>query len=657
MSEEKTVSPYGAWASPLPAEKLVQGVATLNTSFAAGGITWWSELRPDEGGRFQLVRREPDGSVRDLLPEGWNVRTRVHEYGGGAWWVDPGPDPVETAVVYFTQWEDQRLYRLETGGSPEPITEEPGRAHAWRYADGRVTPDRRFVVCVREAHPDDGGEARNEVVAIPATGGPADVLVAGPDFVAAPRISPDGSTLVWLEWDHPDMPWTRTRLHSARLSEAGGALTASDHRHLAGGERESLVQPEWGPEGQLWVLSDRAEGWWNVHRVLGDGALEVVHPVAAEVGRPAWTLGQSRYVPVEDDVVLTWSGPDGAHLVTSEHDHVIEAVSLQSLSLDSDGSVVAIATHTDSLPDVVAIDPTTGSVAVRRPAVATDLPAEAISHPQRIDYPSADGRTAHAWYYPPTSADFVAPEGELPPLLVQIHGGPTSAADPALKLGPQYWTTRGFAYVDVDYGGSTGYGRAYRELLDGQWGIVDVQDACAAATWLGEQGLADPQRLAISGGSAGGYTVLACLAREDVFAAGASYFGVADATALAADTHKFESRYLDSLIGPWPEAEATYVERSPITHVDGFDRPLLVLQGLEDEIVPPAQAEAIVAALDGKGVPHAYLPFEGEQHGFRRAETVIRAVTGELYFYSRVFGFTPADDIDPVDIRHAHALG
>ena len=667
-------APYGSWPSPIPAELLVAGAARPTDVFAEGGLTWWSQSRPSEGGREQLVRRDGDGSLHDLLPDGWSARTRAHEYGGGAWWVSAG-------VVFFTSWADQRLYRLDPAAgqpepiTPEPITPEPAAPHALRYADGRVTPDAAFVICVRESHPADAGKVRNEIVAVPSSGGEPTVLVAGRDFVASPRISPDGGRLAWLAWDHPDMPWDGTELWIADLVPDGaGGLATSGAELLAGGRDESLVQPEWGPEGTLYVVSDRSD-WWNVYQVLGAGPAQLhpVCPVAAEVGRPAWVFGQSGYRPAAGGVVwFTFSDGAGAHLVEvaadgSCVDRPIDCLSLQQLRLDGD-RLVAIATEAEREPSVVQFSlPAPGSAAgsaetaelvaqVLQPPRDVALPAGALSRGRRIDFPSEGGRVAHAWFYPPAGDGVSGPHGELPPLLVMVHGGPTAAADPSFKLSTQFWTSRGFAVVDVDYGGSTGYGRPYRRLLDGGWGIVDVQDACAAARWLAEQGLVDGARLAIRGGSAGGFTTLAALAGTDVFAAGASHYGVADLAALARDTHKFESRYLDRLVGPWPLAEATYTGRSPLSHVEGFTSPLIVLQGLQDEVVPPAQAELIVAGLRERGVPHAYLAFEGEQHGFRIAANIVRAITAELYFYSRVFGFTADGAIEPVEIAFAERL-
>ncbi|GLY14092.1 peptidase [Kineosporia sp. NBRC 101677] len=665
------VVPYGAWPSPISAADLVSGVVRPVEAWPGETGTWWTQARPDQGGREQLVFRAADGTITDVLGPEWNVRTRVHEYGGAAWWVSGD-------VVFAVKWDDQRLYRVEPGKRPVPITPVPPAEAAWRYADGRVTPDGKTVVCVRESH--EAGEVRNEIVAFPAA--PADtvdptptVLVSGTDFVAAPRISPDSRRLAWIEWQHPNMPWDSTSLWMAELVE-GDVLQTADARLLTGASRvgrgraasrdgQSLMQPSFGPDGRLYVISDVSE-WWNVYRVEEEsGQLTQIFPLHHEVGRPAWVFGDSDYVVDRDRLVwMTYTDDKGANLVRVSEDSTesdaLPFVSLAQLRLAPDGSrLTALAAQATA--ELAVVEFRVGADKRLSWSILNEVPdhrldAAGISVPRHVTFPSVGGRDAHALFYPPASASVRAPEGERPPLIVTVHGGPTSAASSAFRLQTQYWTSRGFAVIDVNYGGSTGYGRPYRKLLDGSWGIVDVEDACAAALWVSAQGLADASRLAIRGGSAGGYTVLAALATRDVFTAGASLYGVADLGALAEDTHKFESRYLDGLVGPWPQAKKVYTERSPLSHIDGFDRPLIVLQGEEDAVVPPAQAEMIVAALAGKQVPHSYLLFPGEQHGFRRAENIIRAFESELSFYGQVFGFEPAGLSEPVRIRHAENL-
>jgi dipeptidyl aminopeptidase/acylaminoacyl peptidase len=552
----------------------------------------------------------------------------------------------------MTNFADQRMYRLDVGDpQPLPVTALPPTAQAWRYADGRLTPSGRWVVCVRERHEgsDPARDVYNELVALRADGRtPPHVIVSGRDFFAAPRISPDGRQLAWITWDHPNMPWDGTELWLGRVAVRAGVLRVEDARRMAGGPDESLMEPVWGRHGSLFVISDRT-GWWNVHRVDGTDRLTNLDPADREVGGPAWVFGGAHVASASDGTVLAATVQDGqALLVTIPESgvptgHALPGTAVRALAVDGD-RLVLIVTAPDRGPEVVEADLANPSAfRVLRPAADPELGSGHVSRPRRLSFRSAE-RTAHAWYYPPTNADAQPPAGERPPLLIFVHGGPTSAADPAFDLGKQFWTTRGFAVADLDYAGSTGLGRDYRRLLDGQWGEADLDDTCALADHLVAEGLADPARLAVRGGSAGGFTVLAVLARRDTFTAGVSYFGVSDLAALARDTHKFESRYLDRLVGPLPDAVDVYAARSPLSHLEGFSCPLLILQGLDDEVVPPAQSDAIVDALAERGIPHAYLSFEGEGHGFRRAENQLRCVTAELSFYGQVFGFTPTGE-------------
>jgi len=667
------VIPYGAWPSPISAADLVQAVVRPSDAWPGRTGTWWLQSRPDQGGREQLVFRAADGTVSDPLGSDWSARTRVHEYGGGAWWV-------ADEVVFAVNWSDQRLYRADPGTSPVPLTPQPPAPGAWRYADGRLTADGSYVICVRESHTD--GEVRNEIVAFPArvTGNQpvtARVLVEGCDFVASPRVSPDGRYLAWIEWQHPNMPWDSTSLWIADLVDDDGPALA-DIRLLAGVGRtggartdrrdgQSLMQPVFGPDGRLYVISDITQ-WWNVHQVdETTGRLNPVLPLRSEIGGPAWTFGNSDYVVASNgEVWLSRSDDHGAHLVRVEPGEAPQTISLPFRTISRlrsapDGDrVTAIATRDSAEPSVVEFTlDSDGRLSWVDLHEVNDhgLDPAGISAPEHVTFPSVGGRNAHALFYAPRSTLARGPQGSRPPLVVTVHGGPTAAARGDFRLGTQFWTSRGFAVIDVDYAGSTGYGRAYRQLLENSWGIVDVEDACAAALWVTGEGLVDPDQLAIRGPSAGGFTVLACLATRDVFKAGASLYGVADLGALAKDTHKFESRYLDRLVGPWPQARDIYRERSPLSHVDGFDRPLIVLQGTEDAVVPPAQAEMIVAALASRKVPHSYLLFPGEQHGFRRSENIIRAFEAELSFYGSVFGFDPPGITDPVEIRFGEQLG
>ena len=643
--------PFGSWPTPITSALVIQDAARISDVQVDGDDVLWAEGRPAEQGRTQVVRRGADGTTSDLLPGGVNARTTVHEYGGAAWWARGG-------VVWFAEWADQRVYRLDRGGEPAPITPEPDVPRGDRYADADLSPDGAWFVCVRERHPRGGRGAvdvRNEIVRLAAHApSEPDVLVSGPDFVSAPRLRPDGEVLCWVQWDHPSMPWDDTELVIRDLATGGETV-------VAGGPGESVQQPTWQPDGSLWFVSDRT-GWWNLYRWDG-AAVQPVVEVAAEIGEPGWMLGSSRYavLPGGEVVFARWSGGrDG--LALRRADGAVTELDLPFTAIGKvraagDGAVIVVAGTPTAEPGVHRVDVRTGNSVALRPARALGVDSGYLSVPEAVDFPSvgADGapREAHALLYPPASASHRGPEGERSPLLVVIHGGPTGAAAPVLDVGIQYWTSRGFAVVDVNYGGSTGYGRAYRERLRGAWGLVDVADCLAAARRLAERGRVDPQRLCIRGGSAGGYTTLAALARDDTpFAAGADHFGIADLEALAAETHKFESRYLDGLVGHYPAEREIYLQRSPIHHVDRFTRPLIVLQGAEDEVVPPRQSEMIVDALRARRVPVAYLLFGGEQHGFRRSENIRRALDAELSFYAQVLGFTlpPEEGIEPVAV-------
>lgn len=624
---------YGSWTSPISAERLATGGVRLSELRSRAGQLFWIELRPAENGRSVVVQRGAEGRARDRTPTGYDARTRVHEYGGGTFAVD-------ASGICFANFGDQRVYRQGDAGPPEPLTPEPQRPAALRYADFEPAP--QGLYCVRESHPEHG-EARNELVLL--AGGEVQPIAGGHDFVAFPRLSPDGTRLAFTSWEHPRMPWDGTDLWVAAV-RADGTLDAP--RHVAGGPEESIFQPAWSPQGVLHFVSDRS-GWWNLYRE-DTGAIA---PREAEFGRAQWGLGMSTYAFLPDGRLVCSSSSDGLERLAVLEDgrlREIETPYDAFARVDVAGARIAvIAGSAAEAPAIVLVDPDDAAVEVVRRSREDALDPAWVSRPEALRFPTEEG-TAHALYYAPRSPDFAAPPGERPPLLVMSHGGPTAAASPVLNLAIQYWTSRGLAVVDVNYGGSTGYGRTYRNRLRGRWGIVDSQDCIAAAKALCERGRVDPGRLAIRGGSAGGYTTLCALVFHDVFAAGASYYGVADAEALAAETHKFESRYLDLLIGPYPEAREVYRERSPIHFAERLSCPVLLLQGLEDRIVPPAQAEVMVEALRKRGLPHAYLAFEGEQHGFRRAETIVRAQEAELAFYGRIFAFSPADDIEPLEI-------
>ncbi|RBY88215.1 S9 family peptidase [Blastococcus sp. TBT05-19] len=640
------MSTHGTWPTPITSALVVRTAARLEEVVVDGEDVWWSESRPDEDGRSVLVRRSGEGTVTDVLPAPWNARTRVHEYGGAAWTVAEG-------VVWFTNWSDQRLYRLDPGASsPVAVTSEPALPSGVRRADLRVTPE--AVLAVRETHAASGAAADvvNEIVRVRPDGG-EEVLVTGPDFVSDPSLAPDGATLAWLQWDHPHMPWDAAQLV---VRTPDGMETV-----VAGGPGESVVQPIWSSDGTLWFLCDRTDVW-SLYRWAPGGAAELVLDVGSDIGGPQWRFGSSRFALLDDGRVALAYGRDGAdRLAVLSPGGDLRELELPHASfsyLRAPGTRVVCAAGGPAAERVVlSVDVDSGVADVLRPARELGLDPAWFSTPEFVTFPTPDDGTgidaAHAVVYPPTNPEATGPNGGLPPLVVMVHGGPTSSHDRVLNLEIQYFTSRGFCVAHVDYRGSTGYGRRYRDALQGRWGVVDLDDVVACARHLADAGRVDPARMAIRGGSAGGYTVLAALSmRPGVFTAGASHFGVADLGALATETHKFESRYLDGLVAPWPEGADVYAERSPITHVDTLDTPLAVFQGEEDAVVPPSQAEAIVAALRDRGVPHAYLLFPGEQHGFRKAENIRAALDGELSFYAQVWGFDlPADEgIPPIEV-------
>jgi dipeptidyl aminopeptidase/acylaminoacyl peptidase len=635
---ERRVAPYGSWRSPISSELIVRGMVGLSEVMIDGEDVYWLESRPGEGGRNVVVLLTPDGRTEDVAPQPFNARTRVHEYGGGNFAVQGG-------VVYFPNFADQRIYYRCPGGEPQPLTPETGR----RFADMIV--DRNRFIAVREDHT--GREPVNEIVGINLEDGDEIVLVSGNDFYASPRPSPDGGRLAWLTWNHPNMPWDGTQLMVCDLGAEG---LPENVERVAGGEDESIFQPEWSPDGTLHFVSDRT-GWWNLYRRRG-GRIEPLCERAAEFGSPQWVFGMSTYAFVSPGrIVCSYAERGASHLALLDtQTGELEPLETPYSSIAyvragaATGEVVFCGGSPTEPACVVRLDASTGRHEVLRRSGELEIDPGYLSVPEPIEFPTERGRTAYAFFYAPKNRDYAAPEGELPPLLVMSHGGPTSATSTALDLKIQYWTSRGIAVLDVNYGGSTGYGREYRRRLYGEWGVVDVEDCANGAVYLAERGLVDGGRLMITGGSAGGYTTLCALAFTDTFAAGASHFGISDVEALAEETHKFESRYIERLIGPYPERADLYRRRSPIHHSERLSCPVIFFQGLEDEVVPPNQAETMVAALREKDLPVSYVPFEGEQHGSRRAENIRRALDGELYFFARVLGFDLADRVEPVPI-------
>lgn len=636
------VEPFGSWKSPITTDLIVSETIGLAQIFLDGQDIYWIEMRPSEGGRSVIVRRTAEGHIDDLTPPPFNARTRVHEYGGGDYTVSHG-------TIYFSNFADQRVYRQLPGSEPQPITP----AESMRYADGVIDRQRNRMVCVREDHTVVGREAVNTLVSLALDGSDQKVIISGDDFYSSPRLSPDGTQLVWLTWNHPNMPWDGTELWVGELTKDGSISRAE---HIAGGANESIFQPEWSPEGILHFVSDRT-GWWNLY-CWHNGNIIALCEKPAEFGLPQWVFGMSTYAFVNAHRIICSFTEQGVWRLASL-DTTTGTLSPIETSYSTirqvratAGLVVFIGGSPSEPVSIIQLDLNTSRFQVLRRSSNVAVDSGYLSIPQTIEFPTEHGLTAYAFYYPPQNRDYVAPPAERPPLLVMSHGGPTGSALSVLDLEIQYWTGRGIAVLDVNYGGSTGYGRAYRQRLDDQWGIVDVDDCVNGAKYLVDRDLVDGQRLMITGGSAGGYTTLCALTFRDTFKAGASYFGLSDLEADLLETHKFESRYSYRLVAPYPEGREIYYERSPVHFTDRLACPVIFFQGLEDKIVLPNQSELMVEALRARGLPVAYLAFEGEGHGFRRAENIKRSLQAELYFYSRIFGFPLADFVEPVVIEN-----
>jgi dipeptidyl aminopeptidase/acylaminoacyl peptidase len=643
--------PYGTWPSRITAQIVAAQGLRLGAVAVDGDDVYWLEGRPAESGRIVLVRRDAHGRVADLTPPGFNVRTRVHEYGGGAYIVASGE-------IYFSNFADQRIYRAVAGLKEQGPARAVTPAGNWFYADATFDARRRRLICVREDHTNPDREAVTTLVSIPVDGQEhlGDVIASGHDFYSTPRLSPDGSTLAWLAWRHPQMPWDGTELWTARVNESGAL---EDAQRVEGGADESIYQPGWSPDGTLYFVSDR-DGWWKLYREHRPGAAELAvtnAPVDAELGRPQWVFGTSTWAFAGSSrIVVAYTRAGRWHLGLVDADTGRLSPLASDIAphdwLAATSTHVVLAAGWATKPDaIVRIDLHDQALETLQRSSSQTFDDEELSVPEAIQFFGPTGEPTHAFYYRPKNALCSAPGDDRPPLIVISHGGPTTAATPTLDLKVQFWTNRGFAVVDVNYGGSSGFGRPYRQRLNGRWGLVDVQDVVQAAQFLVSNGLADPRRLIVRGGSAGGYTTLAALTfHPGAFTAGACYYGISDIEILARDTHKFESRYLDTLVGTYPASRAIYHERSPIHFVDRLACPLILFQGLEDKVVPPNQSEMMADAVRTKGLPVAYLAFDGEQHGFRKAETIIRSLEAELFFYGAVFGFEPADAIDPVRI-------
>ncbi|MFO0447308.1 MAG: prolyl oligopeptidase family serine peptidase, partial [Pseudomonadota bacterium] len=629
--------PYGEWRSPVQAKDLAIGGTRYGELQADGDFLYWLEPIAAEG-RTVVMRRGLSGAAETVTPPGFGVRTRVHEYGGGGLTVANG-------VVYFTHARDQQIWRHRPGEAPEALTRETGT----RYANCTADPVRPRLVCVREDHRGEG-EPRNALVAVALADGATSVLFDGTDFVSDPVFDAAGRRFAFLAWNHPHMPWDRVEVRVADV-RADGALAGV--RAINAGVDEAARTPRWARDGSLWFVGDR-DGWWNFLRWDGRRVRAVTRE-RLEFGFAGWELGAETWDFLPDGRIVAAyneAGDEGVALVDERDGRVqrlaADIVGARSLAVGSDRAWLE-AGFRDRAHAIVELDPATGDAAVVRSPASPGFEAGA-SRAVALSYPTTDGMTAHAFYYPPANAEYRGPDGAKPPLVVIAHGGPTLHTTPAYNVGIHYWTSRGIAVLDLNYRGSTGFGRDYRRSLYGRRGEYDVQDAVQGARFVAAQGLADPERLLIRGNSAGGFIVLAALAFHDVFRAGANYFGVSDLETLRADTHKFESRYVETLIGPWPEARERYRQLSPIHNLDGLDRPLIVFQGLDDKVVPPNQSQRIVTALRARGVPVAYLEFAGEAHGFRQLKSNVEAREAELAFYGRVLGFRPAGELPAVRI-------
>ncbi|HRW29629.1 MAG TPA: prolyl oligopeptidase family serine peptidase [Emcibacteraceae bacterium] len=634
--DDVTEASYGSWASPITAELTTRNAVSLRSVRFDGDDIYWIEGRPDEGGRRVIVKRDKDGNVSDAIPEGFSSRTRVHEYGGGSYNVWDG-------TIYFSNHSDQKLYRYNGSGAPEALT-----ADGYRYADCIMDGGHNQLICVQEDHSHEG-EPVNTLVSVSLEGGAkVRTLFSGTDFVSSPAMSPDGKTVAWITWDHPNMNWDDTKMWMASLTPQGslsGTKTVVSRASL------SVQEPRWTDDGRLYYISD-PDGWENLQS-YNDGESEPVTEEEAEFGSFS-SLGAHSYAYLDNETAVAAYDQDGiSHLATIDlTDGDVDEIKTPYVSISrvyaNKGKIYLIGATTTTAAEIAEYD--NGDFITIKKSQEPIVDEDYISEPEAITFTNLLEEPTHAFYYAPKNKDFVAPKDELPPTIVRLHGGPVGATSSAFNASNQFWTSRGFAIIDINYGGSTGYGRAYRERLRGQWGVVDINDTIAALDYLVDEGLADRKKLLIRGGSAGGYSVLVALSTTDIFAAGANYYGISDLEILARDTHKYESRFLDSLIGKYPEDIDIYKERSPINHLDGFTKPLIVFQGLADPVVPPNQSELIVSALRDKGVPVAYYPYPGEYHGFVKKENIIHSLQAELVFYGKILGFTPAGDLPEITI-------
>ncbi|PSF37490.1 peptidase [Aphanothece hegewaldii CCALA 016] len=632
---------YGSWKSPITSDLIVAETIGLGEIAIDGNEIYWIEGRPSEGGRNVLVKKSIEGKNIEIIPPPYNMRTLVHEYGGGSLLV------IDT-IIYFVNFADQRIYQQIYPNPPQPLTPE----NKLRYADFILDRTRNHLICVCEDHTQAEQEPKNYIASVDVKTGEIKILTSGADFYSSPRLSPDGHQLAWIEWNHPNMPWDESQLWLANFDEQGNL---ENSKCLVGNREESICEPRWSPDGILYFSSDRS-GWWNLYNY--QNYPEPLIQAEAEFAYPHWIFGITTYGFINKSKIACTYTQNGQWYLAyidlntqSLHPINIPYTNISSLKIQGE-KLVFIGSSPTQTTAIIQYDLKSQETTILQRSSQITIDPKYISIPEAIAFPTENGMTAYAWYYPPKNPDYQAPITEKPPLLVKSHGGPTAAASVGLNLRIQYWTSRGFGYLDVNYGGSTGYGRAYRKRLDHNWGIVDVLDCINGANYLAKQKKVDSNRLMISGGSAGGYTTLAALTFYDTFKAGASYYGVSDLEILCQDTHKFESRYLDRLVGEYPAQKEIYVKRSPIHFIDKLSCPVIFFQGLEDKIVPPNQAQMMVEALQNKGLPVAYVPFPGEQHGFRRSETIKKALDGEYYFYTQVFSIPLAEPIETIEIMN-----
>lgn len=635
----KNILPYGSWKSPITSNFITSESVTLDQVRIFDGTVYWLERRPMESGRSVIVSFS-NNTTRDILPQPFNARSRVHEYGGGVYCVcEHG--------VFFVNDADQDIYRVEAGGNPQRITDTKNA----RFADLCFDSRHNRILCVLEDHSNGDTEPSNSLVSIDATSGVVSTLHQGYDFYSNPRISHDGGKLAWLCWNHPDMPWDGTELWVADINEQG---LPANTLHVAGSESTSIFQPEWSPENILYYVTDES-GWWNLARHDETGRTAVT-TLKSEFGLPQWIFGQTTYAFNGNNTAFCAHITDGIGQLSQLDLDTLAITNVETpqnafVSICADeGTVGIIAASESTFTQVIRMNADTLESEVIASSCSASIDDGYISNGHSFCFETRHADKAYAIYYPPVNKQHEAPEGELPPLIVLCHGGPTGMADASLDLRKQYWTSRGFAVVDVNYSGSTGYGRSYRERLNGKWGIRDVEDVCDAALYFASKGIVDKNRLVIKGSSAGGYTVLAALTFHHTFSCGASYYGISNLESLIADTHKFESHYTDRLIGDYPEQKQLYYDRSPINFADRLSCPVIFFQGIEDRVVPPSQAEKMATALKNKGIAVGYVSFENEQHGFRHASTIKTALDSELYFYSAILGFSPADKVPGIHI-------